>query len=103
MALWRFTDSTLVSVMQNQFIDSTLVSVMQNQFTDSTLVSVVQNQSVWKIFKEINLVTIMRYVPVVQTFTQNLCDLLMVPCICKDIYRQYLVDFRAEPLSLEDI
>jgi len=34
-------------------------------FTGSTLLIFVQNHSVWKIFREITLVTIMRYVPVV--------------------------------------
>ena len=38
-------------------------------FTDSTLLIFIQNHSVWKILREITLVTNMWYVPVVQTLT----------------------------------
>jgi len=46
-------------------------------------------------------VTVMQYVPVVQAFVFR--EFRVVPFICKDIYIQYLVDFCAEPLILEDI
>ena len=38
-------------------------------FTHSTLLIFIQNHTVWKILREITLVSIMRYVPVVQTLT----------------------------------
>jgi hypothetical protein len=45
----------------------------------------------------------MQYVSVVQTFTIRTFVSFVWYLSCKDIYRQYRVDFHAEPLSLEDI
>jgi hypothetical protein len=47
--------------------------------------------------------TIMWYVPVVQTFTIGTCMSIVWYCSCKDIYRQFLGEFCVESVFCREI
>jgi hypothetical protein len=72
-------------------------------FTDSTLLIFMQNHSVWKIFREITLVTILWYVTVVQTFTIGTFMSIVFYLSRKDIYVQFLGEFCVVPVFCREI